>query len=333
MSKKMMWSTLVHLTMNMWGSKGDYMYWDDKSWDKLIDECEKYRINTIVLDLGDGIQYKSHPEISVRGAWSHERVREEIAKCKAKGITIIPKLNFAAAHDNWLGEYHQMLSTSVYYKVCKDLINEVSELFENPEYIHLGMDEEDHGHAEAEDLVIFRQKDLLFHDLRYLVDCVKETGAKPWIWHDNLFYFPEKFKSLFSTDEVIISPWHYYAFKKEHFTPIASSKLYTNYYTKGIFAEMNLEYVEEDPFFLTYHEQMIPNAEYGFKYVPCASLCFNCKCNHDDTLEYFRDNVSKDSILGFMTAPWFALPSEKLDFYIDSLKSLDDARRKFFPED
>lgn len=330
---KMMWSTLVHLTMNMWGRKDDAMYWDDKSWDKLVDECEKYRINTIVLDIGDGLKYKSHPEISLSDAWSHEKMREEIAKCKAKGITLIPKLNFASAHDNWLGEYHQMLSTSVYYKVCEDLINEISELFDTPEYFHIGMDEEDHSHAITEELVIFRQGDRLFKDMRFLVDCVKKNGSMPWVWHDNLFFHPEKFKEYFSADELIVSPWHYYAFKEEHLTPITKNDIIYNYYTTGPFANLNIKYVEEDPFFVTYREQVIPNAEYGYKYVPCCSTYFKCEYNHEDVVDYFTENAPKGCILGFMTAPWFALPSEKLEVYIDSLRQLDDARKKFYPED
>ncbi|MBQ1229154.1 MAG: uracil permease, partial [Firmicutes bacterium] len=42
----------------------------------------------------------------------------------AMGITIIPKLNFSTNHDVWLGEYSRMVSTSIYYGVCRDLIND-----------------------------------------------------------------------------------------------------------------------------------------------------------------------------------------------------------------
>ena len=330
---KRMWATLVHFTMNMWDRKDNEMYWDDNSWNKLIEECEKYRINTIILDIADGLKYRSHPEISVDGAWTHEKMRKEIKKCKTKGITIIPKLNFASCHDQWLGEYHHMLSTSIYYKICEDLINEVCALFDHPKYFHLGMDEEDYSHAVTEDLVIYRQNDLLFKDLRFLCDCVKKNGVTPWVWHDNLFFFPEKFKEYISPEEVIISPWHYYAFKQEHLTPITKNDIIYTYYTTGTFAKMNLTYVEEDPFFVTYREQVIPNAEYGYQYIPCASTYFKCEWNHRDTVEFFKENAPKGCVLGFMTAPWFASPSEKLNVYIDSFKSLDEARRMFYPED
>lgn len=328
-----MWATLVHLTLNMWERKDNCMHWDHDSWRKLIDECVKYRINTIVLDVADGLQYKTHPEIAVDGAWSHEKMREEIALCKEKGITLIPKLNFSSVHDQWLGEYHHMLSTGIYYQVCRDLIREVAELFDHPKYFHLGMDEEDHNHAITEDLVIYRQKELLFHDLRFLCDCVKEAGATPWVWHDNLFFTPKEFKAHISPDEVIISPWHYYAFREDHFTPVTKNEMIYNYYSTGEFAKMNLSYVEEDPFFITFHRQAIPNAQYGYRYVPCASLCFTCEWNHRDLMEYFQQNAPDGSILGYMTAPWRVATDQQLEMYIQSFKSLDEARRIFCPNE
>lgn len=328
-----MWTTLVHLTMNMWGNKDNEMYWDDDSWNELIEECINYRINTIVLDIGDGLQYKAYPEIAVDGAWSHEKMRCEIAKCKAKGITVLPKLNFSAAHDQWLGEYHRMLTTNKYYEVCKNLIREVYELFDHPKYFHLGMDEEDHSHAIAEDLVIYRQKSLFFKDLRFLCDIVKECGAMPWIWHDCLFSDSEKFKQCFDPGEIIISPWHYYAFRQEHLTPINKYDFIYEYYSIGEYAKMNLQYVEEDPFFVTFREQAIPNAEYGYKYIPCASTIFKCEWNHQDLVEYFKENVSEDCILGYMTAPWCVPKEQKLDAFRESFKSLDEARKLFYPED
>lgn len=330
---KRMWATLAHLTMNMWGSKDNEMYWDDNTWDALIEECVAYRVDTIVLDIGDGLQYQSHPEISVSGAWSHEKMRREIEKCKAKGITILPKLNFSAVHDQWLGEYHHMLSTNTYYKVCKDLIREVSVLFAYPKYFHIGMDEEDYSHAITEELVLYRQNDLLFRDYRFLCDCVKENGAIPWVWHDSLFFNPKKFREYFTPDEIIISPWHYYAFRQEHLTPITKYDFIYEYYTKGEFAKMNLQYVEEDPFFVTFCQQAIPNAEYGYRYVPCASNIFKCEWNHQDLVEYFEKNAPEGCILGFMTAPWCVPKEQKLDAYRASFQSLDEARRRFYPED
>lgn len=330
---KRMWALMLHLTMNMWGKKDNFKEWDDGTWNTILDECEKNRIDTIVLDIGDGMEYKSHPEISVEGAWSHERMREEIAKCKSKGITLIPKLNFAAVHDQWLGEYQHMLSTSVYYKVCEDLIDEVCEVFDNPTYFHLGMDEESYEFAKSQDLVVYRQGNLIWKDLHFLVDCVRKHGSTPWIWHNWLFEHPEEYRKHFAARDMILSPYHYNAFREEHFTPVSINSNTAAYYSSGDFADMNIEFVEQDPFFERFHAQAIPNAELGYKYVPCASVFNECKWNHQDLVEHFRDNAPDASILGYITAPWFSTTPDKLDKHLQSIHDLAEARAMFYPED
>lgn len=91
------------------------------------------------------------------------------------GFEVIPKLNFSTTHDTWLGEYALMVSTSVYYRVCKELIDEVCELFQ-PRFLHLGMDEEVYENQKDYDYVVIRQNDLWWKDFYYLVDCVEQHG-------------------------------------------------------------------------------------------------------------------------------------------------------------
>ena len=91
-------------------------------------------MNMVLVDLGDGVKYESHPEIAVNNAWSTARLKQELAKLREMGLEPIPKLNFAAGHDVWLGKYSRMVSTDIYYGVCKDLIEEVSALFDKPRF-------------------------------------------------------------------------------------------------------------------------------------------------------------------------------------------------------
>lgn len=77
------------------------------------------------------------------------KVELEVARCREKGLALIPKLNFATTHSFRLGEYRNMTSTNTYYKVVNDLIHEVYELFDHPEYIHFGMDEQILGYQTA----------------------------------------------------------------------------------------------------------------------------------------------------------------------------------------
>ena len=170
MAKEKMWGLLVHLSMNIHDQVYPTLQFDEGMWDWILEEAPKHGINTILLDVADGIQFHSHPEISISDAWSHRRVHQELARCREKGITVIPKLNFSSLHCKWLKQYARMISTDIYYRVAADLIREVYEVFEQPTYIHLGMDEEDAAHAGCSELAVYRHKDLLWHDLQYLFD-------------------------------------------------------------------------------------------------------------------------------------------------------------------
>jgi len=166
-AEKMIWAYLMHLSYNMWEDHipqeykdenfvcntcqdarmwahgyRPYLTFDDSTWDYMLKEMSAAGINMVVIDLGDGVQYESHPEISVKNAWTTARLRNEIMKMRKMGLEPIPKLNFATTHDIWLGEYSRMVSTKTYYTVCRDLIAEVIALFDKPRYFHLGMDEE-----------------------------------------------------------------------------------------------------------------------------------------------------------------------------------------------
>jgi len=332
--KEKMWSILVHLGPSM-GVKGDSslgskkMNFDEDIWDMIIERSVEVGINTIVLDVGDGIQYASHPEISAEGAWTRYRLNKEIERCEKVGIKLIPKLNFSTMHDHWLGIYGRMVSTPQYYTVCADLIKEVYEAFQKPEYIHLGMDEESAEFAQAE-FNCFRKGDLFWHDLRFLVDCVEAAGAKAWIWSSPLFDYPEEYKKHFEPGEVLISPYHYNALREDHYTPIETRSEYLVYYNEGKYAEMGIKYVEEDPFLVHFMEVAIPLMKEGYLYAPCASVFNRCKYNHDDLLEYFKENAPDEQIVGYMTAPWYITTKEYESFFTESFDDLKAAKEKFY---
>lgn len=330
MSKKMM-AMLVRLSGNS-GAYVPYLNWQQETWDYIIDNAPRARINTIVLDVNDGIEYASHPEIAVKGAWSRRKLRLELERCHERGLEVIPKLNFSAAHSHWMGEYHRMMSTNTYYKVCADLIKEISELFGHPKYIHLGMDEEDAKHVAGSEFAVFRQGALYWHDLRFLMDCVEDTGAMPWIWSCPLFDHPEEFRKHIAPDEVLISPWNYNALRREHWTPIESRAEYVAYYNEGEYASMGIKYVEEDPFLVRFREVALPLMKEGYLYVPCASVFNRCKYNHADLLEYFKLNAPDDQIIGYMSAPWFRTLKENEPYFDETFSLFSEAIEKYYKE-
>ena len=74
------WGIFVFLSTNQYQSVSKNLTLEDDFWDYILDEAEKAKMNTIILDVGDGVVFNSHPEISLPDAWTRERVHNEIEK-------------------------------------------------------------------------------------------------------------------------------------------------------------------------------------------------------------------------------------------------------------
>ena len=327
----MIWSLFVNLGDNMWWKKHEVLRFEEEAWEKIVAAAVENGFNNIVLDLGEGVQYGSHPELAKPGSWSRERVRKEVKRLKDLGIALVPKLNFSATHHLWLGDYRRMLGLPKYYEVCRDLIYEVYDLFDQPEYIHLGMDEEGDDQFFGQlDLVAYRRGELLWHDLQFLLDCVRDKGATPWIWGDICLEYPDEFRKRIAKGSVLLSPWNYNALKEEHYTLLdPETPRHAKYFTQEPYKSLHFKYLEEDPFCVRFMEQAVPAARDGYGIVPCASLCFGCDYNPDDTVEYFMKNTPKEQMVGFMTAPWRATKVEYVPEFIRNMEMLKKAREKF----
>ena len=217
---KLIWGNLLHLGTNMWCDwdapelKGDdsvyrpELRFDRSLWDELLKKMQQAGMNLVVIDLGDGVKYESHPEIAVKGAWSTAELRKELQTMRSLGLEPIPKLNFSTTHDAWLGKYARCVSTETYYAVCRDLVAEVIRLFDRPRFFHLGMDEEDYGNQKYYEHVVIRQYEAWWHDFLFLVKEVEKGGARPWIWSDYVWHHPELFYRKMPKS-VVQSNWYY----------------------------------------------------------------------------------------------------------------------------
>lgn len=214
---------LIHVGTNLWYEVGnnrgggnkvwqsagsDKMRFDKKLFSELIEYLPKCGINTVVLDLADGIVYTSHPELAIDGSIEREELYEMIASIRDLGLDIIPKINLSACHDTWLKDYSKMLSTKKYYDVCLDLIDEVCEIF-SPKIIHLGMDEENYENQKHYDYITIRNNDLWWNDLNLFVQAVEKNGARACIWSDYARHRPEEFIDK-CPKSVIQCPWYYF---------------------------------------------------------------------------------------------------------------------------
>ena len=310
MKHDFMWATLVHLSTNMWFEEGNtrggcaktwrrpaspVLRLDRKVWDEHILQLKESGVNTIILDVGDGIVYQSHPEIAVEGAWTREMLLAELSRLDELGFEVIPKLNFSTTHDTWLGEYAKMVSTSVYYQVCKDLIDEVCELF-HPRFLHLGMDEEVYENQKDYDYVVIRQEDLWWKDFYYLVDCVEQNGVRAMMWSDYARHRPDEFVEK-CPKSVVQCVWYYFREFEEPLEPLYECRV------------RPFEIMEK----------------HGYDQLPCGSVEY-----FEDNLEllakYCVNKISKEHLLGFAQTTWAAVEPEWVEMLQQSADTVKAVR-------
>lgn len=310
--KDKMWVYLMHLSDNMWGDPGSTfrlapyqptLLANEDVWKNTIDFLPPQGINTVLIDIGDAIQYERHPEIAVKGAWSKDKLKAELDRMRAMGLTPLPKLNFAGGHDAWLGDYRKMLTTPIYYQVCKDCIEEMAEVFDYPEYFHLGMDEEKIELQNIMQLSCVRQGELWWHDLYYLLDVCEKVGTRPWVWADKAWYEPEEFVEKMPKS-VLLSNFWYIPFKK----------LPDGTYDRP---EINL--------FQMFNE-------HGFDQLPCMSFFNGHVTNAQEMMEVGKEKISPEHLLGYMTAPWHRAEDVAKFQLLDDAYRFGKAKRIVYPE-
>jgi len=275
------WANLVHLSYNMWSdtempdtndgyyAARPYLRFDTGLWGEILKKMVAAGMNMLVLDLGDGVRYESHPEIAVEGAWTVERLQQELASVRKLGLEPIPKLNFSTCHDTWMGPYARMVSTDAYYGVCRDLIAEVIDLFGRPRFFHLGMDEETFEHQRRYEYVVIRQGDLWWKDILFLFNEVEKGGARPWIWSDYYWQHPEVFLKKMPKS-VVQSNWYY----GEAFRPDIG----------GVKAYLDLE-------------------AHGYDQIPTGSN-WTLPENFPGTVKFCREHIAPERLLGFFQTSW-----------------------------
>lgn len=293
------WANLLHLSYNMWEDHTPAPYQDehytgndcreaylwahkyhpnltfDKNvWDHLLIKMAGAGINMVIIDLGDGITYESHPEIAVKGAWSTTQLKKELKKIRNLGLEPIPKLNFSTGHKAWLGPYQRMISSDKYYRVCEDLIREVIDLFDTPRFFHLGMDEETADNQRTHQNVVVRQGDLWWHDFYFLQEQVEKLNVRSWIWSDYAWSFPDDFFKKMPKS-VLQSNW-YYGAKFEQFDNPVSEK------------------------YVRFYDQL---DQHGFDQVPTGSNHSN-NVNFSGTVDYCDKIIAAERLKGYMQTVW-----------------------------
>jgi hypothetical protein len=85
-----MWVYMLQLGTNMWRKKNrqssrkmmdeeayyrDYLNCDRETWRKVTEFLPSCGVNTLLIDMGEGVKLDRHPELAVEGSWSKEEFR------------------------------------------------------------------------------------------------------------------------------------------------------------------------------------------------------------------------------------------------------------------
>ena len=303
------WIDLVHLGMKMWGDlpftqkpkrngiqmkiltdeeyeavttpehlAKDRLHFEEPFWRELSVKLRASGCNCIVIDVGEGLRYPSHPELAVKGSWSPEKLKAEIDRLRGMGFEVFPKLNFSTSHDAWLGPYSRMVATPKYYEVCADVIRDTMEVFAPVKNFHIGFDEEDVPMFHSNDsMLVIRQGALWWHDPYWFMREVEKYGARTWAWSDyHRRHTVDQFKSEFikkMPKAVVQNPWIYWATKEKMETDI------------NIQAYLRL-------------------ADAGYDVAPCGSNCYGVTENFPDMAEYCKQKLVPERFKGMIMAPW-----------------------------
>ena len=321
--KPKMWAYMIHLGSNMWYKKGmevpwlgklddeqpiyhDYLNCDKKIWREITDFLPTCGINTLLIDMGEGVILDSHPELAIPGSWTKEEFREELARLRSIGLTPIPKFNFSAGHNAWLQDYAYMIGTDLHNQVCMDVIEETIELFDTPEFFHLGLEEEDPINQGGQPVSIMRAPNRKTSDALLLFDVCRKHGVRPWIWLDY------KGVKEFGGEE---------AFRAN----IPHDVLISNFVYRMLWDHP--EEFERKPDMQLYRQL----DEWGYEQIPTVST-YESQLNPKQTMKLFKKYQNSDLVTGFMTASWGATVPKRYYYLLNDAFVFGNAKKDIFPE-
>ncbi|MDO5581126.1 MAG: family 20 glycosylhydrolase [Planctomycetia bacterium] len=166
-----------------------------------------YKFNYAVIELWGVYPYKALPEF----AWAEYKIQEEdiralVRLSKELGIRLIPQFNLfghASASRGSTGKHVLLdfhpefislfepdgwtwcLSNPETRKILDAIVLELMDLYDNPEYFHMGCDEA----SSAGTCKVCRSSDyneILYNHLIHFRDLLAAKKARPMLWHDML---------------------------------------------------------------------------------------------------------------------------------------------------
>jgi len=344
----MAWGLLLQLGGNMWGGGGmvdwskaprsreeerrmhpdhklnqygtwpsvnrNYLRVDEDVWRRETDLMRTEGLNLVVIDIGEGLAFPSHPELAVNGSWSPDKMRAELRRLRAMGLEPVPKLNFSSCHDAWLKEYRCMPTTRKYYEVVADVIRDTCEVFDTPRYFHIGYDEEMWTAQKTRKLVIIRQGDLWWHDFLYTVSEVEKNGSRALCWSDAYWTGRDEFKKRMPKS-VLQSNWYYrsdFSEKKMVWNPTFEKEGGWGESVHGAITFLELE-------------------KAGYDQLPCPGNFWG-EPAAEAVVKFCKEHVDPSRLKGFLMSTWAGTTHEEEKKITDGIREFGAVKRAHYPK-
>jgi hypothetical protein len=177
----------------------------------IIDAMAEADMNMLVIDVDDGVKFRSHPELRRRYSVPMGTLKRLVERARKAGLEIVPKLNFAQStsqyHDEWLRPHNRRFDSDEYWRIAFELIDELVAECGPKRFFHIGMGEDmDRSHRQFAAAVCT------------LAQGVEARGLRAVMWKDNPVTCPgiweaagEKSRAAEKTmpRSVVQVPWGY----------------------------------------------------------------------------------------------------------------------------
>lgn len=150
----------------------------------ILNKMKESGFNTVILDIEDGVIYKSHPELTRHYSVPMDKLKQFADSARELGIDFIPKLNFSRSgrnlHDKWLyphwDELNFVSKRADYRKVVLEVMEEIINVCKPQNYFHIGMDEDHH-----------RSLRQYVETITFFDNYLKNKGLQTVVWNDTAY--------------------------------------------------------------------------------------------------------------------------------------------------
>jgi len=144
---------------------------------EVVDHLADAGFNTLIIDVKDGVRFKSLPRISRHYTQPMSVLKRLVAKAESRGLEVVPKLNFSQSplhhHNDWFYPYNRLFDNWEYWDRAGKLMDELIAVCKPKRFFHVGMDE-DHSRAYSQYVTA----------IKHMHKMLKQRGLRTVIWND-----------------------------------------------------------------------------------------------------------------------------------------------------